>query len=108
MNLLDSHIKAANDEGEPPSAADSMTTLSDAIILFADAMHAMDLRRRAAFRHEVRDEYKSLCNHTQPVERFLFGKELLNFDKRVIYPAVISMMCIYKVQLRKSVTPISL
>ena len=60
VNLLDSHINAANDEGELPSAADSMGVLSVAISLFADAMYEMDLRRRAAFRHEIRDEYKSL------------------------------------------------
>ena len=84
IRLLDSLVKAGRGEQKPPETAELIAGLTDAVCLLSDTSHALDLRRRSAFKAEMKEEFKSLCSDAAPVTNFLFGDELSTTVKSVI------------------------
>ena len=73
-SLLSSFMTEA---GEQEISKQEITiSLKDAILLLTSALHKIDLRRGAAFKPFIKDDYKSLCSEQTPVEDLLFGTEL--------------------------------
>ena len=58
------------------SKQEIITFLNDAISLLPSASHKSDLRRRAAFKPFIKDDYVSFCSEQTTVEGLLFGTKL--------------------------------
>lgn len=54
----------------------TMQILSDSLSLLSDALHEIDLQRRALFKSYRKSEYHLLCSDQHPVKDLLFGTEL--------------------------------
>ena len=76
VTLMDKLVQAEKGVGDIPSSQDILNHLSDATSLLADSSHELDLRRRAGFRPELKEEFKSLCGESEPITDLLFGSEL--------------------------------
>ena len=73
-SLLSSFMTEAGEQ--EISKQEIIISLKDAISLLTSASHKIDLRRRAAFKPFIKDDYVSLCSEQTPVEGLLFGTEL--------------------------------
>ena len=82
-HVMTALIKGAIKEAPPPTSDYIMATLTHAMSLIASSSHQIDLRRRASFKSELKDDFRSLCNETEPVTGLLFGEELGNTVKQL-------------------------
>ena len=75
-------LRAENEEGLDKEDTKKVTSmLTDAMALFSDTSHSLDIMRRQHFRAEFKEEFSQLCSDKYPVKDKLFGSDTVLHDK---------------------------